>query len=555
MSTTTLAFDIIAKDRASDKFDDIGNSAHNSTSKLKKFAVVGAAAAAAGALMAGKALVGMAKSAIEDEKAQTLLAATLKNTTGATNKQIASVEDWITAQGKALGVADDDLRPALQRLAEATGDVGKAQKLASLAMDISAGTGKSLKTVSEALAKAQMGQVGGLSRYGIATRDAAGEMMTFDQVVKKASGTFSGQATTAAGTLEGKMGRLKLMFDEAKETLGAKLIPVLETGAEKLLVFVEQVEKGEGVGGKAVDVFAAIGKNLGTIIPVLGTVTTGVIAYTAATKIAAIATAVQTAGTVGATGATWSLNAALRANPIGIVITALTALAAGLVIAYKKSDTFRAIVDKAFAVAKAGVTLMWAAAKPIFEGMGRALEAVGEAGRWMWNNALQPVFRFFLTTIGTAMTKLGDLFVAMGKVPGMGWATTLGEKLQSAGDKAYTLGQNIRDIPERKDVEIHVTTVQHTTPGREGKGQNPGIGAHATGTNHARGGVALVGERGPELVDLPKGSVVHTASRTEAMTSIDYKRLAKEIVGAMRDGAPLVRLEDAGQVAHVRGAW
>lgn len=235
MAGQDIAFDIIARDKASDKFDKVGRSSDGATGSLKKFAKVGALAVAGAAVVAGKALFDMTKAAIEDEKSQALLANTLRNTAKATADQIDYVERWITKQGVAKGVADDELRPALQRLAEATGDVDAATELSTLAMDISAGTGKSLKTVSEALAKAYMGNVGALSRYGIKTRDAKGEMMTFDDVVKKASKTFEGQATTAANTLEGKMGRLRLRFDEAKETLGSKLIPIVTRFADFLM--------------------------------------------------------------------------------------------------------------------------------------------------------------------------------------------------------------------------------------------------------------------------------------------------------------------------------
>lgn len=242
MASTAVVFDILARDRASGTFDKFGNSVDGSSSKMSKFTGVmktaGKAAAfglGAGLVVGTAALVSMTKGAIEDEKAQVLLAATLRNAAGATDEQIAATERWISAQGVALGVTDDELRPALQRLTEATGDVGEAQELTSLAMDVSAGTGKSLKTVSEALAKAQMGQVGALSRYGIRTRDAKGELMSFEDVVKSASGTFEGQAANAAGTLDGKMDRLKLIFDETKEAIGARLIPVVETFADFLI--------------------------------------------------------------------------------------------------------------------------------------------------------------------------------------------------------------------------------------------------------------------------------------------------------------------------------
>jgi len=205
--------------------------AEKSTSRLggnlKKVGLVAGGALAAGAVVAGAALFKMAKGAAEDEAAQVRLANQLRNSAKATDGQIAGVEKWISAQGKALGVTDDELRPALSRLVTATGDVGEAQKLASLAMDVSAGTGKSLEAVSTALMKAQNGQVSGLSRLGIATKDANGKTLTFEQATKKMSDTFKGSAEKNAGTLEGKLGRLKLIFGEIQETIGAKLLPVL----------------------------------------------------------------------------------------------------------------------------------------------------------------------------------------------------------------------------------------------------------------------------------------------------------------------------------------
>jgi hypothetical protein len=114
------------------------------------FAIAGAAAAA----YAGKLLVDGVKAAIEDEKAQVKLAASLQNTTGATNAQIAAVENQITKTSLLTGLTDDELRPSLERLVRATKDVGEAQRLQSLAVDIAAGSGKSLEAVSNALGKA-----------------------------------------------------------------------------------------------------------------------------------------------------------------------------------------------------------------------------------------------------------------------------------------------------------------------------------------------------------------------------------------------------------------
>ena len=196
-------------------------------STLRNVARAGALALGAGAVVAARGLIDATQAAVDDEAAQSKLAQTLKNTTGATNKQVAGVEKWIEKQGKLLGVADDELRPALQRMAEGTKDVTKAQDMVSLAMDVSAGTGKSLKTVTEALLRAQNGSVGGLSRYGIATKNAKGETLSFDKVVKGMADTFGGQAAKHTETMAGKMARLKVTLDEAKEAIGAKLIPVV----------------------------------------------------------------------------------------------------------------------------------------------------------------------------------------------------------------------------------------------------------------------------------------------------------------------------------------
>jgi hypothetical protein len=119
----------------------------------KAFAIAGVAVAG----MAAKLAIDGVKAAIADEKAQVKLATTLKNTTKANNTQIKSVEKYIDKLQRATGVADDKLRPSLEKLLVATGKVGKAQKLQALAMDIAAGTGKDLDTVSLSLAKAYGG--------------------------------------------------------------------------------------------------------------------------------------------------------------------------------------------------------------------------------------------------------------------------------------------------------------------------------------------------------------------------------------------------------------
>ena len=133
--------------KAIKQFKQLETAGQKAQFAIKKAAVPAAAALAGLAVVLGDAV----KGAMEDAAAQAELARQLKATTGANDAQIASVEDWITAQGKALGITDDELRPAFAGLVRATGDVAHAQKLASQAFDLAAQKGLPLETVTKAL--------------------------------------------------------------------------------------------------------------------------------------------------------------------------------------------------------------------------------------------------------------------------------------------------------------------------------------------------------------------------------------------------------------------
>jgi hypothetical protein len=200
--------------------------------KLEKFGKVAAAAfaaaAAAAAAYAGKLAIEGVKAAIEDEAAQKRLALALQNVTAATDAQIASVEEQILKTSLATGVADDKLRPALQRLAVATGSVEKSQELLTLALDVSAATGKDVETVSNALGKAYEGNTASLARLGIGLSSAEIKTLGLEGTVKQLASTFGGAAATQANTFEGQIERLKVAFDETKESVGAALLPTLQ---------------------------------------------------------------------------------------------------------------------------------------------------------------------------------------------------------------------------------------------------------------------------------------------------------------------------------------
>jgi hypothetical protein len=207
--------------------------------KVAKFGkIAGAAFAAAGAAAvayAGKLAIDGVKSAIEDEAAQAKLANTLRNVTKATDDQVAATEDYILKTSLATGVADDELRPSLDRLTRATKDLDKAQQLQTLALDIAAGSGKSLQAVTESLSKAQEGNLAGLSRLGVGLDRAELKTLTFDQITAKLAGTFENQASKQADTFQGKLARLTVAFDEGKETVGAYILDAITPMVEALV--------------------------------------------------------------------------------------------------------------------------------------------------------------------------------------------------------------------------------------------------------------------------------------------------------------------------------
>ena len=229
----TLKLSILADvDQLKKSLNNANSDVQNSSNKLadfsKKAGIAFAAAAAAAGAYAVKLAVDGVKAAIEDEAAQIRLATSLKNTTGATDLMIASVEKQILKTSLATGVADDKLRPALGRLALSTGDVTKAQDLLSLALDISQASGKSLDSVANSLGKAFDGNTTALGKLGIGLTAAELKTMSFEEVQTKLSDLFGGAAAANAETYEGKIARLKVGFDEAKETLGVALLPQVE---------------------------------------------------------------------------------------------------------------------------------------------------------------------------------------------------------------------------------------------------------------------------------------------------------------------------------------
>ena len=235
----TLKLSILADvDDLNKKLKAANGDVETSSNKLgdfgKKAGAAFAVAAAAALAYAGTLAIDGVKAAIEDEKAQTQLKIALQNATGATEAQIKATEDSILKMSLATGVTDDVLRPALGRLVRSTDDITKAQDLLAIALDVSTATGKPLETVANALSKAYDGNNTAIGKLGIGLNTTELKAMSFTDVSKKLTDLFGGAASANADTYAGKIARVKVAFDEAKETLGQALLPILE----KLLAFI-----------------------------------------------------------------------------------------------------------------------------------------------------------------------------------------------------------------------------------------------------------------------------------------------------------------------------
>jgi len=278
--TLSLAADIDNLQKGLKKADDEIQTFGDKVGAFGKRAAAAFAVAAAAAVAYGtKLAVDGVKSAIEDEQAQLRLAAALKSATGATDDQIKATEDYILKTSLATGVADDQLRPAMQRLAVSTKSTEEAQKLLNLALDISKGRGIELETVANALGRAQDGNTTALGRLGLGLSKSELATLSFTEVQQKLSDLYGGAAATNAETFQGKIDRLKVGFDEAKESLGVALLPQVEkfigflnesgipalnafiaglTGDEGLTNSLNESQKGAESFGKAISAVAGI---------------------------------------------------------------------------------------------------------------------------------------------------------------------------------------------------------------------------------------------------------------------------------------------------------
>jgi hypothetical protein len=275
---------------------------------------------------------GIAGRSLEQLKAQ---ADALENTTMFDADMTAGAQSLLLTFTNIRGGIFDQAIPAIQDMAQRMAGDGPAD----------------LKGASIQVGKALNDPIKGitaLSRVGVSfteqqkqtieqmvkTGDTAGAQAL---ILKELNTEFGGSAAAARQAAGGKQD-LFVATEQLKEGIGS----LMSTGLEPFYGIMTSVVT---VIGENISLIATLGLEIGAAIGIYALATAGIGIYTAYQTASAAATG-------GMTIAQWALNAAMNANPVGLIITGIAVLVGGLTIAYQKSETFRAGLSGVLSVAK-----------------------------------------------------------------------------------------------------------------------------------------------------------------------------------------------------------
>ncbi len=267
----------------------------------------------------------------------------------------------------ASGVADSELRPALASLVRGTKDIEEANRALALAQDISAGSGKDLATVSDALAKAYGGNMKGLAALSPEIKAMIKDGASLEDVMNVLGGSFGGASEAAANTAEGGMKRLGIALAETKESIGAALIPIVEALMPHLIAFGAWAQENTKV-------FLIVAGAIGGIAATSLILNTAMKVYAAAQLIV--------------NGVVAIFNALLLANPITLVLLAIVAFIAILAALYFKFEVVRKIVDTVFDAMLIGGKAVFDGLKTYFTGLYNIFKTLFNGIATLWNNTV-----------------------------------------------------------------------------------------------------------------------------------------------------------------------
>ena len=485
-------------------------------------------------IIAGTALVlgvGM-KEAMDASAGTAQLTAGIKSTGNAAHVSIKGMTDLASSIQGYSGQTDDSI-VASEALLQTFTNIKNSgpDKIFDLATtataDMAAKMGGDASGMAIKLGKALNDPVKGmtaLSRVGVSftkgQKDSVAAMMKHGDVVGaqkiilgELTKEFGGAAKAAGQSLPGELNKSKRAFEDMSQSVVETILPIVTpaiTGLSKAIkentpaiksfakAFSEDIKKAIDIVSPTLKTFGSWVTSHIPLVIGFGVAAMGVAAafkiYQGVMAVVKVATAtwaviqgVATAATWLWTAGQWLLNAALTANPIGIVVMAVAALVGAIILIATKTTWFQTI----------------------WEYMSHALAA---AWQWLWNSILAPIIRFVLNGFASITDGIAATLRVLSNIPGFGWAKDAADKMAGAADKAHALANGIKDIPNKK---VAVTVVYGATWSAKtanivsainaaGKGHVT-VGSNAGGTDNWRGGPTWVNERGGEIIDLPRG--------------------------------------------------
>ena len=538
-SNRQLTFDILANNKASGPIKKVGDDLDAQQKQWDNWKKAGVVAAGAILVGLGKFGADSVKAYTESQTAQQGLAFAFEQFPALADTNIGALQTLNAELAKKTGFDDDATAAAQASLAQfgLTGD--EIAKLTPLMADYAAKTGVDMGTAADQLGKAMLGQGRALKGVGIDFEDTGSVAGNLDQVMAGLSSNVGGYAEEMGTTAAGKTSILKDQFGELQEMVGEKLLPALTTATTAGVAVVAWMNDNQGITltlGTAIGVLAAgilvasaatkihaayttlstgaqtawnTVKALGstTLFTWLGVKalelgawiagTAATIASTAGLVAHSIAMGAVRVATVAWTGVQWLLNAALSANPITLVVIAIAALVAGVIWAWNNVAWFRD-----------GLTSAWEWIKGVWDKVPGFFSMIGEkiSGffRGVWD-FIKTVFSW--SPLGIIITNWDAIIGFFRDLPGKIASTASGlwngltDSFKAAINNIIRLWNNFElTIGGGTVLGLDIPSVTLSTPN---------IPYLATGGTIAQGGLAVVGERGPEIVELPTGARVH----------------------------------------------
>jgi hypothetical protein len=550
MASMALAFDILARDRASSTMNRVGKSSDGLGKKLAGVGRVGAVALATGigvAAVGGVAALGAAmiqgvKDAASYQQLAAKTAAVLKSTGNVAHQSVKGIQARASALEHMSGVDETVIinsQNVLATFTKVTDGVGKSNNIftqaTKVALDMSTALGTDLQGATLQVGKALQDPVKGvtaLRRAGVSldaqqlkniqTLVAHGKTLQAQKIILgELTKEFGGAAKAAGQGFTGSMARAKDSIQDAFRAIGIKLLPTLTKLADYVAThagpFIDNLSAAFGrvwswVSGK---LWPALQKGYQTILPgiqqALSTVTGG----------------------LKGNHASWKQLGDIIVNKVIPVISTI--------VRYWLP----------------AIALNW---RIIIEVVKKVVEAVKRAweGFQTFMHVVGAVTAFVLRRFADMASGFAVVLRALGHVPGFDWATRAGNKLAGAAAQARALANAISAIPANKTVTVNTYFKTHGSPNPlSTSGSGAGVKGFATGVRNFAGGFAVVGESGPELVRLPKGSDVYTASESRAMSRggnrVDLSEASLQRLAAILSGVQTTATISASAVDRAMG--